>query len=194
MTRKEILIHEAHRHPYLETLAYLYMMQLRHRSGFAKRACSAWRLVFVLALMPWLHKYRDLTRPEHFGEEEEEEFLNRDDASVIISTNPRASVMFANPRASMIENKSSLLRSSCMLRKSMVSSRWMPEVLEIAAAGEVDTDSDSKDIDNRNIESGSRDLQRIIEIKQEIQRLHDEMSALETKVGVSIKMPGHTTN
>jgi hypothetical protein len=67
VTRKEILIHEAHRHPYIETLGYLYMMQLRYRDdGFAKRACSAWRLLFVLALMPWLHKFRDTARPDHF--------------------------------------------------------------------------------------------------------------------------------
>lgn len=84
VTRKEILIHEAHRRtylelisvpstralfmhnlthifrfaylivsthspdPYIETLGYLYMMQLRYRDGFANRANSAWRLVFVL--------------------------------------------------------------------------------------------------------------------------------------------------
>lgn len=63
VTRKEILIHEAHRHPYIETLGFLYMMQLRHREqGFAKRANSAWRMVFVVALMPWLHKYRATAR------------------------------------------------------------------------------------------------------------------------------------
>lgn len=42
-------------------------MQLRYRDGgFARRACSAWRLLFVLALMPWLHKFRDYARPDHF--------------------------------------------------------------------------------------------------------------------------------
>lgn len=73
MTRKEILLHEAHRHPYLEQLGYLYLMQLRYKDGkFATRSCSAWRLVFVMALMPWLHKFRELARPEDFGQPDNE--------------------------------------------------------------------------------------------------------------------------
>jgi hypothetical protein len=73
VTRKEILIHEAHRHPYLEQLGYLYLMQLRYKDGrFATRSCSAWRLVFVAALMPWLHKFRELARPEDFGQPDDE--------------------------------------------------------------------------------------------------------------------------
>ena len=60
----------AHRHPYLETLGYLYMMQLRYgNEGFSRRACSAWRLVFVLALMPWMQKYRDQSNLDSSGEE-----------------------------------------------------------------------------------------------------------------------------
>ena len=39
-------------------------MKLRHGPNFGNRAGSCWRLLFVYALMPWLHKYRALTRPE----------------------------------------------------------------------------------------------------------------------------------
>lgn len=56
--RKDLLQHDAHRHPYLERLATLYMMKLRYGDGFGKRANSCWRLLVVLCLMPWMRKYR----------------------------------------------------------------------------------------------------------------------------------------
>lgn len=172
---------------YLETLGYLYMMQLRHRAGFAKRACSAWRLVFVLSLMPWLHKYRDLTRPEHFGEEDDE-FLTGDD-TLIINPGPRNSLIInPSPHRSLTENKSNLLRSSCMLRQSMVSSRWSARALFIPDDN-VKSSFDSQDADTSSVESDSREYKRILEIKQEILRLNKELSALENKLGVGIEMP-----
>jgi hypothetical protein len=61
---KDVLSQEAHRHPYIEQLGTIYLMKLRYREHFGKTAGSCWRLLFVYALMPWLHKYRVLARPE----------------------------------------------------------------------------------------------------------------------------------
>lgn len=56
--RTDLLMTEAHRHPYMERLGLMYMMKLRHHDNFAKQAGSIWRLLFIFALMPWLRKYR----------------------------------------------------------------------------------------------------------------------------------------
>ncbi|CAB9514932.1 expressed unknown protein [Seminavis robusta] len=60
---KEILSHEAHRHPYIEQLGVIYLMKLRYSDDFGNRAGTCWRLLFVYALMPWLSKYRITARP-----------------------------------------------------------------------------------------------------------------------------------
>jgi hypothetical protein len=61
---KDVLSQEAHRHPYIEQLGSIYLMKLRYREHFGKTAGSCWRLLFVYALMPWLHKYRVSAHPE----------------------------------------------------------------------------------------------------------------------------------
>merc|ERR1711933_225054 len=60
--RRDIAAHEAHRHPYIESLGVMYMMKLRHGASFAHLAGSCWRLIFVFALMPWLRSYRVLAK------------------------------------------------------------------------------------------------------------------------------------
>lgn len=55
--RKDILVHEAHRHPFIERLGAMYLMRLRHKN-FGSDAGGCWRQLFVLTLMPWMVKYR----------------------------------------------------------------------------------------------------------------------------------------
>jgi len=56
--RKDLLLHEAHRHPYIERLGVMYMLKLRYGKPFMTRAGRYWRILFTLALMPWMRKYR----------------------------------------------------------------------------------------------------------------------------------------
>lgn len=62
--QKELLAHEAHRHPYIERLGLIYCLKLRHQDNFGNVGGYGWRILFVTCLMPWICKYRILTREE----------------------------------------------------------------------------------------------------------------------------------
>jgi len=63
----EILVHEGHRHPFIERLSAMYLMRLKHGEYFGTDAGAQWRIVFVLTLMPWLVKFSQ--GREHGGDE-----------------------------------------------------------------------------------------------------------------------------
>jgi len=75
---RDLLIREAHRHPYIETSGKIFLMKLRYRERFINRRGYWYRLLFALTLLPWLRKYRVMARPELL-EEEEECQNNKDD-------------------------------------------------------------------------------------------------------------------
>jgi len=56
--RQNLLSTDSHRHPYIELLGLMYLMKLRHKDNFCTGSGSAWRLLFVIVLMPWLKKKR----------------------------------------------------------------------------------------------------------------------------------------
>ena len=78
--KRDLLLHEAHRHPFSELFGLLCLLKLRccgavigdnthsTSSSFGTRAHASWRLLAVLTLMPWLKKYRPINhgrRSEH---------------------------------------------------------------------------------------------------------------------------------
>ena len=73
--QKDLLVHEAHRHPYLERIHAMYLMRLRYKEGFSCRAGACWRQLFVLALMPWLSKYRIFQHKRYADAAEDYEFM-----------------------------------------------------------------------------------------------------------------------
>lgn len=42
----------------MERLGVMYLLKLRYGDEFGLRGCSAWRLIVVMSLMPWLRRYR----------------------------------------------------------------------------------------------------------------------------------------
>jgi len=56
--RRDLLAHEAHRHPYIELFGQLCLLKIRCGKAFGSRAHASWRLLFVVTLMPWLKQYR----------------------------------------------------------------------------------------------------------------------------------------
>jgi hypothetical protein len=58
--RKDILCHELHRHPFMLRLGSMYLMKLAHGEAFSCPAGACWRNLFIVALMPWMKRYRVL--------------------------------------------------------------------------------------------------------------------------------------
>ena len=57
---RDLLVHEAHRHPYLDRILTMYMMKLKYKN-FCSQAGACWRQLFVVMLMPWIVKLRVFT-------------------------------------------------------------------------------------------------------------------------------------
>lgn len=73
----DTMMHEAHRHPFMERLSSMYLMRLKYGENFGSDAGAAWRNLFVLSLMPWLLKHRAAVDKddEEDDDDDEEEFF-----------------------------------------------------------------------------------------------------------------------
>jgi hypothetical protein len=86
--RKDLLMHEAHRHPYIERLGLLCLLKLKHREHFGAHPNACWRLLYVLVAMPWMKKYLVCPYPsstssnKDFSIAESSEKMNDDEADI----------------------------------------------------------------------------------------------------------------
>jgi predicted nucleotidyltransferase len=67
--RKDIIVHEAHRHPFLDRIGGMYLMRHAYGKEFGSNAGARWRQLFCVALMPWYKKFRSLRNLELVLEE-----------------------------------------------------------------------------------------------------------------------------
>ena len=56
--RTELLVHEVHKHPWINRFGGMCLMRIKHGRDFGTAAGAKWRLLFVLSLAPWLARYR----------------------------------------------------------------------------------------------------------------------------------------
>ncbi|CAB9503709.1 expressed unknown protein [Seminavis robusta] len=56
--RRDLLVHEAHLHPYIERLGSMYLHRIRDGDKFGSKAGTAWRCLFISALIPWIVRHR----------------------------------------------------------------------------------------------------------------------------------------
>ena len=79
--RKDLLLHEAHRHPYIERLGMLILLKLRLGSRFGRNPHACWRLLFMVALCPWLAKYRVVQPTSNDDDGVDDDEKEKDDES-----------------------------------------------------------------------------------------------------------------
>lgn len=58
MSDTPLVVFLQHRHPFIERLGLLYLLKLHNGKAFGNRAGSYWRMLFVLAVFPWMRNYR----------------------------------------------------------------------------------------------------------------------------------------
>jgi len=56
--KRDLLVHEAHNHPYIERLGGMYLRRLKDGQNFGTVAGTTWRCLFASGLMPWIVKYK----------------------------------------------------------------------------------------------------------------------------------------
>jgi hypothetical protein len=88
-----------HRHPYMERWALLYLLKLRHGNKFGTQAGGAWRILFTLALMPWLRKYRVYPVVEELGNTRH----GSNDSGVIPTSRINVDIQIAQQQALQLE-------------------------------------------------------------------------------------------
>ena len=111
---RDLVAHEAHRHPFIEILGTMYLMKLRYAKHFGSRAGSAWRLVFIYALLPWMHQYRILEKETDTDSEEDpkrDDNYQESEESGMLKIAPKQPQLPSFARASTIDERLTEIRN-----------------------------------------------------------------------------------
>ena len=73
MRSLSVSLFQQHRHPLIERLGLLYLLKLFNGKDFGTQAGAYWRMLFVLALMPWMRNYRVRASQDVLNESAKEE-------------------------------------------------------------------------------------------------------------------------
>lgn len=99
--RADILAHEAHRHPYIETIGLVCLYKLRYKE-FANTSGSTWRALFVMTLFPWLRKYSYRRKCNDTECTTDNSFMNKDEQAS--SSSSRNDVKFQMEKRQLERN------------------------------------------------------------------------------------------
>ena len=124
---QDLVAHEAHRHPYIEILGTMYLMKLRYSRSFGSRAGSAWRLIFIYALLPWMHQYRiaeesaqqDGVLADSLGTTEGKDDKLRPDDNVVMATTATIPQRLPSLDPSVMSNVAILEEENKKLKKKI---------------------------------------------------------------------------
>lgn len=113
--------------------------------------------------MPWLHKYRDSTRPEHFGT------TKKNRSAGFASLEMQEDVMMDLISLGEPSPTNTGPGSNRLMRQSMVSARWQTS-MNTTRSSSIAQSNNAENLD---------DQERIANLKREIARLQSELTSLE---------------
>ena len=73
--RTELVVHEVHKHPWINRLGGMFLMRIKHGQDFSSVAGAKWRLLFTLSLFPWLARYRKKRGGGDDGDSDDDELM-----------------------------------------------------------------------------------------------------------------------
>lgn len=187
---RDLVMHDAHRHPYIETLGLMYLMKLRYADDFGDRAGSAWRLVFVYALMPWMHRYRirddGNNNNDNNGDDDVDQRADFRDSLRVDPSPPNPVSSKIGPRASLFHLSQPATRPSLvMLSKPAFRPSMYVNNPGLDAMDGFDYDDDEGDDEGDDKVSRTAPTQAMRKMEAENARLREKVEELETRLAAS---------
>ena len=145
--RRDLLSHEAHRHPYLELFGLICLVKLRcGASGFATRSHSALRLLAVLTLMPWLKKYRQQPSSNASMAADSDDTAHTQESDAIITSKNKESSRKSSSLRTRSNDDTDLSFSALRQKKEKLARKLQEVTRQLESLRHQDIISDSGDV------------------------------------------------